>query len=270
MSSLKTQYISETYTRLIHNRSGEALPETGKGVFYDGLGREASINIGRKGQGIAVKGNLRVGNLTFPQTGNGVEHGSIMVHLSANKIDFKKNETIISEIVDLIHPVGSIIMTVTSENPSTRFANTTWERIAKGEAIVGVGGSEFEIGSNGFPWSKGVELPKHYHGIGRFLGRDTGGSREIDDNAVFITAKGLDLPEEGWNIPDGEDLFVGRRCSGNTGSRGQDWVLKNGYEKDKAMITTTQFAFNSTGDDPEMIVDVTPPSYAVYVWKRTS
>lgn len=273
MSTLKKKYIPNTYGGLIHHNEGEELPETGRGPFYDGVGNRAGISIGRRGEGIKVDGKLKVGNLTFPNTLDGAKEDSIMVHLSANELALRDLTVLVKDVVDYMYPVGSVVMSINNVNPSIRFLGTTWEQIAKERAIVGVGDSGFTVGSNGDSlWEKEIDLPPHYHGVGRYRVDIDGGinsANEKNDDPIYITAKDQEqLPEEGWKAPNGE-RYIGRWNYGYGNDTKAEYILKHGGTRKSALITTTQYGYGVYGEEPTFSLDIKPPSYVVYVWKRT-
>lgn len=81
--------------------------------------------------------------------------------------------------VDLIYPVGSIYMSVNSKNPGEIYGGT-WQRIAKGRAIVGVDEDDSDFstakktGGEKTHTSTIDEMPKHSHKI-KASGSTTGG-----------------------------------------------------------------------------------------------
>jgi hypothetical protein len=333
MSSLANKYISDTYEGLLQNND-DSFTQGSISRLYDGAGKGSCLSLGLSGDGIMVD-DLQVGELNYPNNTNGAGRGSFLISLSTNEMGFRPNTSTINEIVNLLYPVGTVIMFDNAIDPNQKYENTKWERIAQGTTLVGVGGG-FELGSNVSDWTREVQLPRHYHGVGRFKGRITAkktvnnqtktyyrvgrtakagvsmntvrayggytsngwyylptnvvrwGStfRYVDndsednadpqypvdagnpnnDNPIFIIAKEQSLPTQGWVSDSGD--YKGRRKPGNEGTRGEDWVLNDGGDRDKAIITTVQYSFNSTGKEPKLKIDITPPAYGVYAWRR--
>lgn len=74
------------------------------------------------------------------------------------QITAKKNE-----IIDLIYPVGSVITTTNSANPSTYWTGTTWVRKAKGKVLVGVDENDTDFDTVGE--TGGSKTNSHTHSV---------------------------------------------------------------------------------------------------------
>ena len=106
--SLTNQFISDFYTSLLH-LSGAELGDTLNKVF-DGAGNST---------GLALSGDrVIINNYIYP----------------------KGPLTEPTEWLDAFFPVGCIQLTFDDINPQTRIAGTTWEIVAEGRFLVGVGG----------------------------------------------------------------------------------------------------------------------------------
>lgn len=83
----------------------------------------------------------------------------------------------VHHILDLVHPVGSIYMTMDSQNPSTLFGGT-WVRWGEGRVPVGVSAndSDFDaVGKTGGEKKHPLttnEMPRHRH-IGQYTRNNT-------------------------------------------------------------------------------------------------
>jgi len=105
--SLTNQFISDFYTSLLH-LSGAELGDSLNEVF-DGAGNST---------GLALSGNrVVINNYIYPE-----------------------GPTTPSEWLEAFFPVGCIQLTFDNINPQTRIAGTTWEIVAEGRFLVGVGG----------------------------------------------------------------------------------------------------------------------------------
>tara|TARA_R110000824_G_scaffold356721_2_gene543970 strand:- start:10352 stop:11434 length:1083 start_codon:yes stop_codon:yes gene_type:complete len=105
--SLTNQFISDFYTSLLH-LSGSELGDSLNQVF-DGAGNST---------GLQLSGNrVVINNYIYPEGA-------------------AENPT---EWLTAFFPVGCIQLTLDNVNPQTRIAGTTWEQIAQGRFLVGVG-----------------------------------------------------------------------------------------------------------------------------------
>lgn len=115
-NALTDTNISTTYAGVLHAQ-GEPIPATGLKVVYDGVGNKSSLSVGREGEGIRVTGTIIADSINVGS--GGLDPGSVQ------------------EIVDLIYPVGAIVITTTSTPPT--YPGTLWEAKAEGKFIAGVG-----------------------------------------------------------------------------------------------------------------------------------
>lgn len=140
-------------------------------------------------------------------------------------------------ILDTYYPVGSIYITETTLNPNNQFGGT-WEQIAGGKYLFGIGGSDGNVspGTTGGSWSHEhstanhtltiSEIPSHSHLIGK---QKTGIAGSSGDNTAAIW----------WDSNSGiASTSVGGGKAHNHGNTGSTKVV--------------------------------PPYYAVYIWKRTA
>jgi hypothetical protein len=115
-ASLQNEFISETYTSLLH-LSGGGLNKTPKRDVYDGEG-----NI----TGLALSGTkVLANNVELPEQ-----------HVAS--LEAANNQ--ITSLVDMFFPVGSIQITTENDDPGSRIPGTVWERVAEGRFLVGTGG----------------------------------------------------------------------------------------------------------------------------------
>lgn len=120
--SLRNKTISSSYSTLLHVDETE-IRSAGVTAVYDGQGNKSALSVGREGSGIAVTGDITTtGDITC---------NNLTVSGSEIADPFK------IAIIDIIYPVGSLYMTMDENEPP--FLNTTWERVAEGRFIAGVG-----------------------------------------------------------------------------------------------------------------------------------
>ena len=106
----------------------------------------------------------------------------------------------VSEITNIIYPVGSIYITTNNQNPR-EYLGGEWESFGEGRTIVGAGtGTDennvqkvFEIEQMGGEYQHTLsinEMPSHSHGLyGAFDGRDTGAYPSVGDWAQIDKGK---------------------------------------------------------------------------------
>ena len=145
MSALTDKYIDDDYDGLLHSNA-EELPVTGQEDIYDGLGNKSSLKLGRACEGATICGPLTLDNLIV----NGLT------------------------LINAIYPIGSVYFSVLSINPATTLGGT-WEQIAIGRFIAGVGSTTDKNGLAGTVVSGNnttgeyahtlteAELPAHVH-----------------------------------------------------------------------------------------------------------
>ena len=218
-NALTDTNISTTYAGVLHAQ-GEPIPATGLKVVYDGVGNKSALSVGRDGNGIKVTGTIEADAISVGS--GGLDQGSVQ------------------EIVDLIYPVGAIVITANSTAPS--YPGTTWARKAEGKFIAGVGtgndGSENvtiaagddESQSNQGKYNVALDesqMPSHTH-------KYTSPIASGQPNAKGIGA-GIGAPNQNhavWSIPNDDNTLP-----------------------------------NSGGNQPHTNI---PPWFGAYVWERTS
>jgi hypothetical protein len=196
--SLTNTNISETYVGVLHAK-GAPIPATGLQDVYDGFGNKSALKVGRTG--VDIDGTI----------------GD----------DFKNS------IAEAIYPVGSVLFSTDNNNPGTRFAGTTWERVAEGRFIASEGtgndGTESKLitagndssGKYNHQLTEG-ELAAHSHqakwsgGGSQNLGGDTispGNSNNGNDrySTDVIQSTGSNTPHN--NIPPAFGMYVWKRTS---------------------------------------------------------
>ena len=151
MKSLENQFISDTYTSLLHTVNNVGVPSSSIDDIYDGGGKQTALSLGAKNNGAVVSGPLIAGNVSYPTSASP------------------------KPLIDVLFPVGSVYFTATNSSPST-FMGGTWGQIAQGRFITGVGtGSDptgiaknFNAGSNTGTYQVSLDknnIPAHSHYI---------------------------------------------------------------------------------------------------------
>lgn len=156
-------------------------------------------------------------------------------------------------LIDVLFPIGSVYFTATNQNPST-FMGGTWSSIAEGRVVIGVGtGTDstgdqktFEAGTNDGTYSKSLDstnIPPHYHYVA---------------NSDIVQATSANALTESKSVSVGAAV-----------SLDQAYLLKGSTTKPTLGRTST-FGNTSTTDGLGSPVSITPPSFGLYIWKRTA
>lgn len=168
----------------------------------------------------------------------------------------------VSELVNLIYPVGSIYMSVNSVNPSTLFAGTTWEQWGGGRVPVGIGNNG-ETNYTTAEQTGGSEnsVASHNH---------TQNSHNHSQNAHRHNVYG----ESNWNS-DATGLQYKDYCRSIAGIKDEG---SSGYfatwPKSGAYILQTTTATNNATTATNNATGTTggnrQPFITCYMWKRTA
>lgn len=152
-----------------------------------------------------------------------------------------------STLINYLYPIGSVYFSATNTNPSSRFKNTIWEQITQGQFIVSVGTGVDENSNtktfnpleNKGSYSKTLDtsnLPSHSH---------------------YVSSDSVVVANSANALTSGNVLAVGGAVSLD-----QAYMLKG--STGNATIGKTS---SIGGGAP---IAITPPSFGLYVWKRTS
>jgi len=121
-ASLQNEFISDTYTSLLHLSGGGLYANPPKRDVYDGSGNITGFTL----SGTKVIAN----NVELPEQ-----------HVGTRDFNDKK----ITSLIDMFFPVGSIQMTINDVNPEDRIPGTAWVPVAAGRFVVGVGSGNFGV-----------------------------------------------------------------------------------------------------------------------------
>jgi hypothetical protein len=220
--------ISDTYGGVLHS-NGEALPVSTLIDIYDGLGNKSSLKLGRACNGATVCGPFTCDTLT-----------------TTSKLSASTQFDILN-LLNVLHPVSSIIVTFNDSNPGTRtgWTGTTWSQVSQGRFLVGVGSDTvdgvfktFTAGNNtGGEYQHLLtipEMPNHRHLNG------TADDTRAAGNSSFVYGETfIDMP----------GLAEGRQETSAGGTRVQGF--------------TSYIGSNQPHNN-------TPPGFGLYVWQRTA
>lgn len=224
-TNLASVNISDTYYGVLH-AGGQNLPPTGQAQIYDGYGTLAAIRVGANCNGVTICGPLSATSLTTTSK------------LSAS------TQFDVFNLLNVLHPVGSVIFTTTGDSPSLRsgWSGTTWIQVSQGRFIVGQGtGTDsngevksFSVGNAAGEYRHTLtvaEMPGHTHSL------------NVEGEQFYITND---------NNTSGPTSF------GRFRSQGPD---------DKNDGRYCPILPSAGGSQPHSI---TPPGFGLYVWQRTT
>lgn len=210
-ADLTNEFISDFYTSLLH--VGRVKLDDELDYVYDGSGTQTQ--------------------LAFKAIGEDV---------IANNVIQPKSPSLI-EWIDLVYPVGSILLSADNNNPGDRFIGSVWEQVSEGRFIVGVGtGTDKNDKSRTYSYGSGdlgeythslkiSELPPHDH-------------MPADDRFKYYVT---------WDSLG----YIDRQEAGDDNN--SSYCFRH---KAKVQEATSQ------GDGVQF--NVTPPEFGVYVWERKS
>jgi hypothetical protein len=163
--------------------------------------------------------------------GNYTGMGVTTTNISFNNITMPKSTTD-TTLVDYFFPIGSIFISLDNVNPGVRMTETVWELVSKGLFLAGVG--------------TGVDRNDESASI-------TAGDTNRGEYTHTLTVE--EMPSHKHDVHAKSNRY------GRT----------NGANKDSAGFDATRDLFGDTtyagGGQAHNNI---PPSYGVYVWKRTS
>lgn len=228
-NSLQNQFISDGYVGQLH-LGLSSLSAAAPRPVYDGLGNQSSLTVAASGYGATVTGALTAGNVVFPAL------------------------SVLTTLIDLLYPVGSVFLSFSNVNPGVRFVGTTWTQTSQGRFLVGTGtGTDgnnssmtFDPGNNNNGNYESVlnsdQVPDHYHYIAiDQVSNANGANANLDANSYMAYARN----------PAGVGTFEYRL----------DGLAS------VANVGRTSGVVRSTAVSG---VQTTNPSYGLYVWLRQS
>lgn len=192
-----------------------------------------------------------IGNKSSLSLGLENQGAVITGSLTTGNIVFPNQPSLIN-LIDYIYPVGSILLTLDNTNPSTRFIGTSWTQVSQGLVVTGVG-----TGTD----SQGVSKTTT-------VGFNSGGKYQHE-----LTLN--DVPEHYHFVANTEDDHsVGDRDLTSTNyiaQGGRSFVSNFSYKFDgNAIVPTLGRTSGVAEKSSNTPIQLTNPSYGVYVWNRIS
>lgn len=192
--------------------------------------------------------------------------------------------------LDDMHPVGSVFLTVNNTNPSTYFGGT-WERIAKGRALVGLDENDTDFdsaeetgGSKTVNLNHSHSLSAHTHGMNSHTHGLNGHSHGLgaaygeinftpSNSGVYLRYKST----AGWT-PNYVQI-AGAASESSTHPTQYYGMIIGGTTDGAASTAKTATPSNNNSEGPSKDYtdsklsssqSVIQPYFTVYIWKRTA
>jgi microcystin-dependent protein len=226
LPELTNEFIADSYKGLLHT-SNQPVNSSELRQVYDGLGNQTALKISNS--------TIAVGPYTFPTNGT---FGQTLVFDSAGNLT-----------AGSLFPVGAVFFTTNDTNPST-YLGGTWQRIAQGKFVAGVGnGSDgtysrtISAGDSGGKYQHILtesEMPSHNH---------TGVTASVGVSGDIILSGEPSLLDGVQSIA--------HQNKGHTGS---------GLGANKPLRLDGQVFLDDTGSDQPH--ENTPPTFGLYIWSR--
>lgn len=161
----------------------------------------------------------------------------------------------IDDVIDALHPVGSIYISTTDTDPAELMPNTKWELIAPGRMLIGAGeaasGARYEAGKTGGEEKHKItvnEMPAHTHRLTIQTNNISGGFNvwKFDPctSGVFSTR------------------YLGGGANSKDGGGDSMWRVEMNISN---ILTGTSLANSGGGASHNNM----PPYLVVYIWQRT-
>lgn len=130
-------------------------------------------------------------------------------YLSADGTWKKVQQRSVKEVIDIVHPVGSIWETTTTDDPNTLWAGTTWVKMDAGRVLVAAGSYTesgttytYNLGDTGGEAKHQLstdELAAHGHNV----------SCSTTGNHTHLVSRNLDISGESVNNSEGSRDTIG-------------------------------------------------------------
>ena len=128
-------------------------------------------------------------------------------YLSADGTWKKVQQRTIKEVIDIVHPVGSIWETTTTDDPNVLWAGTTWVKMDAGRVLISAGTYTeddttytYNLGDKGGEAKHQItieEMPNHSH----VISIASAGKHRHKINSRSREAREATTPGSGWDTP---------------------------------------------------------------------
>lgn len=182
-------------------------------------------------------------------------------YLSADGTWKKVQQRTIKEVIDIVHPVGSIWETTTTDDPNVLWAGTTWVKMDAGRVLVSAG--TYTEGGDTYTYALGDKGGEAKHQI-------TIEELSNHSHGVSISTTSLVGDTYTWRPAEYEDVKAsgvlscskyGEHCSGEGGKQGNGHIHLDVSHAHSASISAT--GGNARHENR-------PPYVVVNRWKRTA
>jgi microcystin-dependent protein len=180
--------------------------------------------------------------------------------------------------IDMVHPVGSIYISVNNTNPSTLFPGTTWEQI-KDKFMLSAGDTYNNGATGGSATHKltSAELPTHTHTYDK-VKSPTGGPSTNTSGSTVLTIDQIPSHNHNTKSDAGSGStwvpnYTGNRKAGGSGVYTENTGGGQGHTHTLSNHThTTSTSSTNTGNGgfANNSFSTMPPYLVVYMWKRIS
>ena len=186
--------------------------------------------------------------------------------LSLTELSWYDKDGKLQNILDFVHPVGSIYMTMDSQNPSTLFGGT-WVRWGEGRVPVGVSANDSDFGTvEKTGGEKKHQLTTNEMPMHRHIGQYTYSNKYTDHHQgpgdppspVIKVKKGSQVVEVQYNVIKDDVSTVDCHTSGSG-------EVNNIIYAEK--VTST---YGVADDGEDMPHNNLQPYITCYMWKRTA
>ena len=147
-----------------------------------------------------------------------------------------------ASFINALYPVGAVIFSADNTNPGVRFTGTTWTQVAEGRFIAGVGTGNDGTNTQAVP-----------------AGNDSTGKYKH-------TLTEAELPSH--NHKTFKDISSSTNNTANFAARKDASGGSQNYAIQSTTETPDVFPTSNTGSGTAH--NNTPPSFGLYVWKRTA
>ena len=168
--------------------------------------------------------------------------------------------------IEEIYPVGSVVIFYDSESPADRYGVGTWEQIATGEALVGIGAAPFDAVGSVPEGEESVtltesEMPGHVHAGATHTHTGPSHSHPITGMELRYQSN-TTVTGAGTRVTD-----VNHITGASGGSTGTLTPVTTNAGTGNTSNNTAADTGSTGGDNPHNNIQ---PSFVVFIWRRTA